>query len=122
MGQATIDFVAKDQPHGGWSLVLVEEGPWEETEIADQLQRIQSRLYGCLDAVVDGQVSSAYPESVNKPIEIRIDAYNVFDVPLSRFFDAFSASVLEVPDYKSALEKNELVPSISFSLNCEQSN
>ena len=122
MGQVTIDFVAKDQPHGGWSLVLVEEGPWEEGEIANQIQRIQNRLYGCLDAVVDGQVSSAYPESVNKPIEIRIDAYNIREAPLSKFFDAFSANVLEVPDYKSALEKNELVPSISFSLKCELSN
>jgi len=121
LGQVTIDFIAKDQPHGGWTLVLVEEGPWDESHIADQLRRVQDRLYGCLDAIVDGQISDAYPDSVNKPLEIRVDAYNVPEAPLANFFDAFSANVLETPDYKTALETNDQVPSISFRLNCEQS-
>ncbi len=121
MGQVTVDFIAKDQPHGGWSLVLVEEGPWEEDEIADQLRRIQDRLYGCLDAIVDGQVSDAYPDSSNKPLEIRVDAYNVPEASLSGLIDAFSANALDIPDYKTALESNDRVPSIIFSLNYEPS-
>lgn len=99
--------------------MLVEEGPWDESHIADQLRRVQDRLYGCLDAIVDGQISDVYPDSVNKPLEIRVDAYNVPEALLANFFDAFSANVLETPDYKTALETNDQVPSISFRLNCE---
>lgn len=121
MGQVTIDFIAKDQAHGGWSLVLVEEGPWDKSQIADQLRRVQDRLYGCLDAIVDGQISDAYPDSADKPLEIRVDAYNIPEAPLSGFIDAFSANVLETPDYKAALESNDRVPSIRFRLNCESS-
>ena len=121
MAQVTVDFVAKDQPHGGWSLVLVEEGPWHEDEIADQLRRVQDRLYGCLDAILDGQVSDAYPDSAYKPLEIRVDAYDIPEAPLSNLLDAFSANVVEVPDYKTAIANNDRVPSITFSLNIEQS-
>ena len=116
MGQVTIDFVTEDQANGRWNLILVEEGPWEDDEITSQLRRVQGRLYGCLDAILDGQIAKAYPDSVNKPIEIRVDAYNVPRPQFSTFFEAFAAKVLEVPDYKLALEKNDLIPSISFCL------
>ena len=101
--------------------MLVEEGPWSEDEVADQLRRVQERLYGCLDSIVDGQVSDAYPNSANKPIEIRVDAYNVPEAPLASLLDAFSANVLEIPDYKAALASNDRVPSIIFSLNLDPS-
>ena len=97
--------------------MLVEEGPWPEAEVTDQLRRVQDRLYGCLDAIIDGQIAEAYPDSANKPVEIRLDAYDVPETELSNLSNAFSANVLDIPDYKNALEGNELIPEVFFQLN-----
>ena len=100
-------------------MVLVEEGPWQEDEIETNLRRIQDRLYGCLDAALDGKLAELYPESAGKPILIRIDAYNVPQIELREFFDSFSGNVLRIPDYSSSLANSSVVSNISFDLNVE---
>lgn len=83
MGQVTVDFVARDQPHGGWSLILIEQGPWDTAAISDHLRRIQDRLYMCLDAALEGAVTAQYPESRGKPLMIRLEAFNVPEAQLA---------------------------------------
>ena len=56
----TVDFVARGETEGEWKMVLVEQGPWSGS-IEDALQRIQKRLYDCLDAALDGQLAEKYP-------------------------------------------------------------
>lgn len=91
MGQVTVDFVARDQPHGGWSLILIEQGPWDTAAIPDHLRRIQERLYTC----PDGAVTAQYPESRGKPLMIRLEAFDVPEAELHGFFGRF---VSEVPE------------------------
>jgi hypothetical protein len=117
MAEVTVDFVARDQPHGGWSLVLVEQGPWDGDEVPEQLRRIQDRLYTCLDAALNGAVVEKLPDARDKPLLIRLDAYNVSTSELREFFRNFSEQVPLLPDYARALSAQQFFPSISFELN-----
>jgi hypothetical protein len=119
MGEVTVDFVARDQPHGGWALVLVEEGPWGADDVSDHLKRIQERLYGCLDAALDGAVTAQYPECRGKPLVIRLDAYNVPEAELRSFFVKFSEGIPTLPYYAPALASRRFFPSVSFKLNAK---
>jgi hypothetical protein len=46
-------------------MVLVEQGPWAGP-IANEMRRLQDRLYGTLDAAIDGQLAEQFPESKGK--------------------------------------------------------
>jgi hypothetical protein len=117
MTEVTIDFIAKNDDESEWSLVLVEQGPWSAEETSDELRRLQDRLYGCIDAAIDGQVAEAYPASNGKSVVIRLDGYDLPDEEVQSFFAKFSESVLEIPDYKNALSNNSYVKSIAFAVN-----
>jgi hypothetical protein len=117
MGEVVVDFVARDQPHGGWALVLVEEGPWSRPDISARLSRIQERLYGCLDAALDGAFTAQYPESRGKPLVIRLEAFDVPEAEVREFFRKFSDGVPTLPDYATALASQRFFPSVSFELN-----
>jgi len=96
-------------------MVLVEEGPWTGS-IDDQLRRVQERLYGCVDAALDGQLAEKFPESSGKRIIIQLDCYNLPKAEVDEFFDRFSKGVFAVPDYRNALKKSQLVEGISFEV------
>lgn len=112
----TVDFVARGESPEQWQMVLVEEGPWV-SPIEDELRRVQGRLYGCIDAALDGLLAEKFPESCGKDIVVRLDCYNVSEKDVSDFFDRFSRGVFLGSDYKSALEQSEFVRSIAFVVN-----
>jgi hypothetical protein len=112
----TIDFVARGEELGEWLLVLVEEAPWADSA-DDDLRRIQDRLYGVLDAALDGAVAEKFPDSVGQRIVIQLDCYDGPDVELAEFFSRFSQGALSLPDYEQALTGNQFVSGVSFKLN-----
>jgi hypothetical protein len=116
MPDVTVDFVARDQPHGGWALVLVEEGPWTDDEIEAQLRRVQARLYTCLDAVLDGQVAERFPDSKGAPLAIRLEAHDVPRRQLEDFFHRFSTSVPKLPEFEQSMRNCSSYPAIHFEL------
>jgi hypothetical protein len=118
-GQVTVDFVARDQPHGGWALILVEQGPWDTAAISDQLRRVQDRLYGCLEAALDGSVVARFPECCGKPLVIRLDAFEIPEPELRDFFQTFISEVPKLSDYAEMLRSQRFFPSVSFELNIE---
>ena len=102
-------------------MVLVEQGPWTGL-IDDQLKRLQERLYGTIDAALEGQLAEQFPESKGKKLIVQLDAYNVPRAEVSEFFDRFSGGVLSTPDYRQALKNNLFVKGITFELNFESIN
>lgn len=120
-GTTIVDFVAKGSTPDQWKMVLVEEGPWI-VPVSEQLRRVQERLYGCIDAALDGQLAEKFPESKGKQIIIQLDCYNLPQNEVTSFFDAFSKRVFSVPDYQKALKNNPYVKSISFEINFESIN
>ena len=117
MTEVTVDFISRDQTRGGWALILVEEGPWQENTVANELRRIQDRLYGCLDAALDGAVTGLYPDSLGSPLMIRLDAYDLPELPLRDFFATFSSEVVKLPDYVAAIASQPYFSRIEFELN-----
>jgi hypothetical protein len=116
MGEVTVDFIARDQPHGGWSMVLVEEGPWQTSDLEANLRRVQDRLYCCLDAALAGLLARRYPGSVGKPLVIRLEAFDVPKVEVADFFERFASTVPTLPNYASAIAASRFVPSVAFEL------
>ena len=97
-------------------MVLVEEGPWIG-RVDIELRRIQDRLYGCLDAALDGQLAAKFPESIGKRVIIRLDCYNVPVDDVASFFQLFSDRALATPAYAEALRRSEHVKEILFEVN-----
>ncbi|MDX9874758.1 MAG: hypothetical protein RBS88_07585 [Spongiibacteraceae bacterium] len=112
----TVNFVAKGNLPDEWRMVLVEEGPWHG-QIDDQLRRIQGRMYGCIDAALDGQLAEDFPESKGRRVVIQLDCYNVPRDEVEGFFSRFSEGVFELEDYRHALESNAFVKDIEFEIN-----
>ncbi|MDN3922456.1 hypothetical protein [Roseateles violae] len=108
MPEVTVDFITKDP----WQMVLVEEGPWED--VPASLRRLQERLYTCIDAAIDGKLAELYPDSLGANVVVRLDGYSL-PMPDSReFFERFSSTVMDLPDYKAALETSRHVSGIQF--------
>src|SRR5689334_1423147 len=120
MGTVTIDVITHSADRSVWRLVLVEQGPWDADEVEANLRRLQDRLYGCLDAALDGQVAERFPESSGQRFVVRLDAYNVPEHELREFFERFSGQVLRVPDYEDSLARSSFVSGIDFELNVER--
>jgi hypothetical protein len=117
-GTFTVDFVAKGASPDEWKMVLVEQGPWKEA-IADELGRIQNRLYESIDAVLDGQLAEKFPETRGAKIVIQLDGYNVPADEVRDFFSRFSEGVLKAPDYQKALTNSPFAQHITFELNLD---
>lgn len=110
-----VDFVAKGERPGEWRLILVEEGPWKDG-IDQNLRRVQGRLYNCIDAAIDGQITERFPASTPQRIVIELECFNVPREPVTDFFERFSSGVLETPDYQKALQQSRFVDEIAFAL------
>jgi hypothetical protein len=111
-----VDFVAKGDTAEEWKMVLVEEGPWAGS-VEDHLRRVQARLYGCIDAALDGQLAAQFPESMGKRIVIQLDCYKLPKSEVTEFFGKFSGGVLSARDYSKALKESQFISGISFELN-----
>jgi hypothetical protein len=118
MGQVTADFIAAEPDGSRWRIVLVEEGPWRDDDVDNQLRRVQGRLYDMLDVALDGGLWRLYPDSFQKPVTLQLDCYNVPEEKVRPWFGRFATGAGETPDYAKALRENKYVAGLSFELNC----
>ena len=114
--KTVVDFIARGDTPDQWKMVLVEQGPWSGS-VNDHLRRIQDRLYGCIDAALDGKLAAIFPESHGKNVVLQLDCYNVPRAVVEDFFDRFSAVVFTTDDYRKALECSEFVRNMKFEIN-----
>ena len=113
----TVDFIAYDDKQDACLMVLVEQGPWLGP-VVDHLRALQDRLYGCLDAALDGQLAEQFPKAANKKIVVRIDCYEVPKADVDEFMVRFSEGVRVLPDYSPS--ESPWVRSISFEVNHDE--
>lgn len=98
----TIDFVAFDPELDAWLLVLVEPGPWDDATVEDRLVALQDRLYGCLEAALDGQIAERFPETTDAKVIIRADCYDCYGTArdeVDAFVLRFAAGIRDMPEY-----------------------
>lgn len=113
-----VDFVARGEAPDEWRIVLVEEGPWLG-EVDEHLRRLQTRLYDCIDATLDGQLALKFPDSRGAKLVVQLDGYNLPATEVSEFMARFSAGALESGDYPRLLANNPYIRSIAFVVNLE---
>jgi hypothetical protein len=112
-----VDFVVKGDSPDVMKMALVEEGDW--SDIDERLRRLQQRMYGCIDAAIDGQLTEQFPETKGKKIIVSVDFYDAPQKEAAEFFDRFSEQVLLIPSYSDALKQSKFVNEIAFEANFE---
>lgn len=95
-------------------MVLVEEGPWNGSS-DDHLRALQDRLYGCLEAALDGQLAEQFPKAANKNVIVRVECYDVPRIEVDEFLHRFSEGVAQLPDYST--KASPWVKSFAFEVN-----
>jgi hypothetical protein len=110
-----IDFIAKGTTLNDWKMILIEEdwtGPLE-----DSIRQLQTRLYNCIDAILDGQLADRYPETLGKDILIEIEFFRESRPEITDFVKRFAEGVFVDTDYGEALEVSRFANGISFRVN-----
>lgn len=94
-------------------MVLVEEAWTEPTEV--HLRALQDRLYGCMEAALDGQLAAQFPDSRGKAVIIRVDCYDLDRGEIDVFMSRFSEGVAGLSEYST--EDSPYVNEIQFEVN-----
>jgi hypothetical protein len=100
MSEVSVNFVAFDKERDACLMVLVE-GPWDG-EVDGHLRDLQARMFGCLEAALDGQLAEQFPDAQGKTVIVRVDCYNVPQGDVQAFVDRFAEGVASLPDYSTA--------------------
>ncbi len=66
--QVTLDIVSLAADGVTYSVYLVEQGPWADSEVPQELRRVQERLYSALEVIPDGKLAELYPETNGKAV------------------------------------------------------
>jgi hypothetical protein len=102
------------QPDGRIVLCMVEEGPWSEQQVVEELRRVQNRLYDYMSVAVDGQLAKSHPDSVGRGVVIRLDCYDTPEEPVEEFFARFVAYNRNREDLAAAIAEKGLISGLEF--------
>jgi len=111
-----VDLISRRPIDEAFVLVLVEDGPWADAEILENLKKLQSRLIKTVDAVVDGSFARQFPESSGKHFVIRLNSYNVRSEELDVFFTRFTAWIKKSEKAARGIEARHIL-SLHFEYN-----
>lgn len=100
MSEISVNFIAFDKERDACLMVLVE-GPWAG-DLASRLRDLQDRMFGCLDAALDGQLAEQFPDAQGKTVIIRVDCYDIPRDDVQAFVDQFTEGIASLPDYSTA--------------------
>jgi len=100
MSEFTVNFIAFNEERDACLMVLVE-GPWAG-DIEEHLRNLQDRMFGCLEAALDGQLAERFPEARGKDVVVRIDCYDVPRGDVEGFVSRFADGIASLPDYSTA--------------------
>ena len=113
MGELTVNFITFDEPRDACLMVLVE-GPWAgPTE--GHLRALQDRMYACLEAALDGQLTGQFPDARGKTVVVRLDCYDLPREEVDAFVSRFSTGVSNMTDFDT--EASPYVSAFRFEVN-----
>jgi hypothetical protein len=111
-----IDFITQDPNQNEFVLYLVEEGPWSDS-IDDRMKEIQERIYGAVDAILDGVVANKYPESRGKKIRIQVDGHDNPPSKVSNLAEHLNLFVQNSDEYQNDLKEKGFAENIRIVFN-----
>jgi hypothetical protein len=100
MSDVLVDFIAFNEERDACLMVLVE-GPWDG-DVDGHLRNLQDRMFGCLEAALDGQLAEQFPDARGKAVIVRVDCYDVPRDDVEGFVSRFAEGVANLPDYSTA--------------------
>lgn len=100
MREVMVNFIALNEARDACQMVLVE-GPWDG-DIEDHLRSLQDRMFGCLNAALDGHLAAQFPDAKGLNVVIRVDCYDVPRDEVGAFFERFQRGIAVMPDYSTA--------------------
>jgi hypothetical protein len=112
-----VDLINRRPIDEAFVLVLVEDGPWLESEILGNLKRLQARLAKTVDAVIDGSFARQFPESLGKHFVIRLNAYGIVTEELDLFFTRFTDWIKTSDKVIRGIAERKNVRSLHFEYN-----
>jgi hypothetical protein len=95
-----IDLIADDTKTGEVTLIMLEERPWDGSEI--RLFQLQEKINAYLSFALDGEMAEAYPQFANRKLRIQLDCVGMPDSGVVEFLSmvreqiAFQGINLEV--------------------------
>ncbi len=66
-----IDIIAHDSKTDEVTLIMLEERPWDGSEL--RLFQLQEKINAYLSFVLDGEMAEAYPQFAGKKIRLQLD-------------------------------------------------
>jgi hypothetical protein len=66
-----IDLIADDSKSGEVALIMLEERPWDGSEL--RLFQLQEKINAYLGFALDGEMAEAYPQFVGRKIRLQLD-------------------------------------------------
>jgi hypothetical protein len=66
-----IDLIAHDSKTGEVALIMLEERPWDGSEL--RLFQLQEKINAYLSFALDGEMAEAYPQFEGKKIRLQLD-------------------------------------------------
>jgi hypothetical protein len=121
MPSVTFDIVASHPEHGEAIVYLVEDGPWPEDDAGwnTRLHELQDRLYNAVDAVVDGQLASRFPELQGKPVRVQVDSPRGCPERVQDFVRRFGEALRAPGEYRDAIAGSEFVNGLRVVTGCD---
>jgi hypothetical protein len=115
----TVDLITR-RLDGSFVLVVVEEGPWSDLEMTRRLRSLQDRLHACLDLILSGALARRFPESLDQPVTVRVDAYGTPRLETEAFLSNYQQYVAHCPEVLDFLPTSR-VPAIHFEYHWRSS-
>jgi hypothetical protein len=112
-----VDLINRRPVDEAFVLVLVEDGPWLESEILAKLRKLQTRLARTVDAIIDGSFARQFPDSRGKHFVVRLNTYGIRTEELDLFFTRFTDWVKTSEKVSRGIEERKNVLSLHFEYN-----
>jgi hypothetical protein len=78
-----IDLIADDSKTGEVALIMLEERPWDESEL--RLFQLQEKINAYLSFALDGEMAEAYPQFVGRKLRLQLDCLGMPDSGVVQF-------------------------------------
>ncbi len=78
-----IDLIADDSKTGEVALIMLEERPWDGSEL--RLFQLQEKINAYLSFALDGEMAEAYPQFTSRKIRLQLDCVGLPDPGVVEF-------------------------------------
>ena len=103
-------------------LILNENTPWTEKNADEECERIQKRIFGCINLAADGLLAKKHPKTKNKNIIVRVECDGLPRHEMDDMFEYLNDYLFVKEDYRKDLKTNTFFKNIQIEAVYKNSN